>query len=254
MKAVDHQHGTGTHPLEEGEKLFHRLAPAGATPPWESLRELAPALGAQVQHGLGAVMSRPALDLRTRELAVVCMLAALGGCEPQLAFHVGGALQAGATAQEVIEALTQVSLYAGLPRALNAVGVAQQVFAEREVAVEEGPRAVVAAFLSAFRSGDLAAARGFLAEDVTWSLPGERDRAPWAGHWAGPQAVTACLTLIAQHLGASAITVRELLPAGERVYVPVTIEHPDGLPAAVLEFQVRHGRIIRCQGYAADGG
>ena len=112
-----------------GEEVFRELAPDGAAPPWDGLADLAPALGAEVRHLLGSVMGRPGLDLRTREIATICMLATLGGCEPQLAFHIGGALRAGAKPGEVIEALTQVSLYAGVPRALNAMQVARQAFA-----------------------------------------------------------------------------------------------------------------------------
>ncbi|MGP4113736.1 carboxymuconolactone decarboxylase family protein [Streptomyces sp. 4N509B] len=122
--------GTAT---SAGERLFRQLAPTGATPPWEGMADVAPALGAEIEHGLGAVMARPGLDLRTRELAVVCMLAALGGCEPQLAFHVGGALRAGARPAEVVEAVTQVYLYAGFPRTINALNVVRKVFAEHGV-------------------------------------------------------------------------------------------------------------------------
>ncbi|TCO62287.1 carboxymuconolactone decarboxylase family protein [Actinocrispum wychmicini] len=108
-------------------EVFRRFAPADAVPPWEGLADFAPALGDQVRHGLGSVLARPELDLRTRELLTICMLAVLGDCEPQLEFHVGGAIRAGATPTEVVEALTQVSLYAGLPRALNAITVARRV-------------------------------------------------------------------------------------------------------------------------------
>jgi 4-carboxymuconolactone decarboxylase len=114
----------------EGERVFTALAPEGAVPPWQAIADLAPALGAQVRQGLGAIMARPQLDLRTRELATVCMLAALGGCEPQLEFHIGGALKAGASATEVIEAVSQVYLYAGFPRTLNALQVAKKVLAD----------------------------------------------------------------------------------------------------------------------------
>ena len=113
-----------------GEEVFRALAATGTVPPWESLSDFAPVLGGQVRQSLGAVMARPALDLRTREIATVCMLAALGGCEPQLSFHIGGALRAGATPGEVVEALVQVSLYAGFPRAINAIQTARKVYSE----------------------------------------------------------------------------------------------------------------------------
>jgi 4-carboxymuconolactone decarboxylase len=122
-----------TSPDDKAGALFRRLAPEGTPPPWETLADFAPALGAEVRHGLGAIMSRAGLDLRTREIATVCILAALGGCEPQLTFHIGGALRAGAAPAEIIEALTQVSLYAGFPRTLNALTVARQVFADHGI-------------------------------------------------------------------------------------------------------------------------
>jgi 4-carboxymuconolactone decarboxylase len=109
--------------------VFRRIAPEGAPPPWEALADLAP--------GLGAVLGRPGLDLRTRQLTTICVLAALGGDEAQLEFHIGGALRAGATPREVVEALTQVSLYAGIPRAINAMAVARRVLAERDEKEEE---------------------------------------------------------------------------------------------------------------------
>ena len=56
--------------------------------------------------------------------------------EPQLTFHVGGALRAGATPTEIVEAVTQVSAYAGIPRALNAMAVVRSVFAGEGVTAD----------------------------------------------------------------------------------------------------------------------
>ncbi|MFC5911228.1 carboxymuconolactone decarboxylase family protein [Streptacidiphilus monticola] len=103
--------------------VFRRLSGPGEAPPWAPLEEDAPGLGALIREGLGGILAGPRLDLRTRELATVCMLAALGGCEPQLAFHARGALRAGATPEEVVEAVAQVAVYAGVPRTLNALAV-----------------------------------------------------------------------------------------------------------------------------------
>lgn len=114
--------------FNRGAALLRRLSPDDVPPPWESLATLAPVLGHEVGHAFGAIMSDPTLELQMRELLTVCVLATLGGCEPQLEFHIGAALRAGATAAEIIEALTQVSVYAGFPRALNAVAVAGKVF------------------------------------------------------------------------------------------------------------------------------
>lgn len=112
------------------EAVFRQLAGDAAQPPWEQLADLAPVLGEQVAWSLGTVLARPELDLATRELVTVGMLAALGGREPQLEFHLRGALAVGVGVPRLVEALTQVAVYAGLPAALNAVAVLRSVLAQ----------------------------------------------------------------------------------------------------------------------------
>jgi 4-carboxymuconolactone decarboxylase len=109
-----------------------------------ALDDLAPDLARYIiDFGFGEVYSRPGLDLRSRELATVAMLAALGTAAPQLAVHLHGALNVGVTRGELLEVLIQVGLYAGFPAALNAVAVARGVFEERGAgpgaAAEERP-------------------------------------------------------------------------------------------------------------------
>jgi 4-carboxymuconolactone decarboxylase len=120
---------------QAADDLFEALSIDGVPAPWESLAEFAPGLGAQVRYGLGAVFTRPGLDIRTRELVTMCMLAALGDCYQQMAFHMGGALRTGATPEEVLEALTLVSVCAGLPRGINGIKVAREVFAKMGIEV-----------------------------------------------------------------------------------------------------------------------
>ncbi len=57
-----------------------------------------------VTEGYGKVLGRPELSLRVRELCIVSILAATSW-EPQLHSHLRGALHAGASAEEVEEAL-----------------------------------------------------------------------------------------------------------------------------------------------------
>ncbi len=64
-----------------------------------------------IQEGYGKVLSRPALDLVTRELCVVATLA-VTRWEPQLHSHMRGALNAGASPPEV-EAALQAGLAFG---------------------------------------------------------------------------------------------------------------------------------------------
>jgi 4-carboxymuconolactone decarboxylase len=71
----------------------------------ENIRELHPALDSwMIADGYGKVLSRPQLSLRTRELCIVAACAA-SGQQRQLHSHLHGALNSGATAEEVRETL-----------------------------------------------------------------------------------------------------------------------------------------------------
>jgi 4-carboxymuconolactone decarboxylase len=71
----------------------------------------------------GDYLTRRGLDLKTRELLTLSMLASLGGCEAQLAGHVKGNLTAGNDRKILISAITQLLPFIGYPRALNALRV-----------------------------------------------------------------------------------------------------------------------------------
>jgi 4-carboxymuconolactone decarboxylase len=102
----------------------------------EGLQDLAPELSDWViDFAYGDVVSRPQLDLRTRELATVAALTALGNAPPQLRAHIKGALNAGCTPREVLEVVLQMSVYAGFPAALNGVAAVREVFTERGIKV-----------------------------------------------------------------------------------------------------------------------
>jgi len=97
-----------------------------------SLEEIAPDLGRYtIEFPFGDVYSRPGLDLKSREIATVAALCALGYAIPQLKVHLHGALNVGCSPQEVIEVIIQMTVYAGFPAALNAASAAQEVFTER---------------------------------------------------------------------------------------------------------------------------
>ncbi|WP_338463843.1 carboxymuconolactone decarboxylase family protein [Franconibacter daqui] len=98
-----------------------------------ALADIAPDLGRYViEYGFGDVYSRPGLDLKSRELATVAALTALGHSQPQLAVHLHAALNVGCTREELIEVIIQMSLYAGFPAALNAMFTAKAVFQEHD--------------------------------------------------------------------------------------------------------------------------
>ena len=97
----------------------------------ESLKDIAPDLARYIiEFPFGDIYSRPGLDLKSREIAVVAALTALGNAAPQLKVHVHGALNAGCTRQEVVEVIMQMAVYAGFPAALNGMFTAKEVFKE----------------------------------------------------------------------------------------------------------------------------
>lgn len=71
----------------------------------------------------GDHLTRTGLDITTRELLTLSMLAALGGCEAQLAGHVAGNLAIGNDRQTMIDTITLILPFIGYPRSLNALGV-----------------------------------------------------------------------------------------------------------------------------------
>lgn len=74
----------------------------------------------------GDHITRNGLDLKTRELLTLSMLASLGGCEPQLAGHVAANLAVGNDRQTLIDAITQLLPFIGYPRTLNALKVVNE--------------------------------------------------------------------------------------------------------------------------------
>lgn len=73
-----------------------------------------------VKFPFGDIYSRPALDSRRRELAIVSAIAALGHAQPQLRLHLHAALKVGCTRDELTEVLMMTAVYGGFPAALNA--------------------------------------------------------------------------------------------------------------------------------------
>lgn len=100
-----------------------------------SLRDIAPDFARYlIEFPFGDIYSRPGLDLRSREIAVVAALTALGNAAPQLKVHIEGALNVGVTRDEVVEVIMQMAVYAGFPAALNGLFAAKEVFAAGEAA------------------------------------------------------------------------------------------------------------------------
>lgn len=101
----------------------------------DSLRDVAPDFARYlIEFPFGDIYSRPELDLKSREIAVVAALTALGNAAPQLKVHIQGALNVGVSRTEIIETIMQMAVYAGFPAALNGLAAAKEVFARGDIA------------------------------------------------------------------------------------------------------------------------
>ncbi|CAN0590702.1 unnamed protein product [Ectocarpus sp. 12 AP-2014] len=78
------------------------------------------------------VVGRDGIDLKTREMLTVAMLAAMGTAQGQLEFHMRAAMNAGVGREEIIEIVLQVSVYAGVPACMNAITAAKKAFEAAE--------------------------------------------------------------------------------------------------------------------------
>jgi 4-carboxymuconolactone decarboxylase len=101
-----------------------------------SLADIAPEFARYlVEFPFGDIYSRPELDLKSREIATIAALAAMGNARPQLEVHIAAALNVGCTRKEVVEVMMQMAVYAGFPAALNGLFAAKDVFRARDAAV-----------------------------------------------------------------------------------------------------------------------
>ena len=102
----------------------------------EALKDISPDFAdLLIEFPFGDVYSRPGLDLKSREIATIAALTAMGTATPQLKVHVHGALNVGCSPQEVIEVMIQMAVYAGFPAALNGLFAAKEVFDERGIKI-----------------------------------------------------------------------------------------------------------------------
>lgn len=103
-RLVDDRYARGWDKLKEidgeaGERVIAALAP------------IAPDFARMViEFPFGDIYSRPQLDLKSREIATIAALAALGNAQPQLKVHIEAALNVGCTRDEIVEAVSYTHL------------------------------------------------------------------------------------------------------------------------------------------------
>jgi 4-carboxymuconolactone decarboxylase len=120
--------------LTKGRALVEELNPGMEEVLEQKYGKLVPGIGESVvDFAYGQQYARPGLDLRSRYIATIAALTALGGhTAPQLKVNLRGGLQAGLSQQEIGEVIWQMALYGGFPAAINALNAALEVFEEIE--------------------------------------------------------------------------------------------------------------------------
>jgi len=120
--------------FERGTARLDERAGAHGERAMDVVREVSPDLARYVvEFGYGDIYSRPTLDDRTRQLAAISALAAMGGAEPQLEYHIGIALNVGVNPGEIVESVVFLAPFVGFARTLNAIRSVRRVFAARGV-------------------------------------------------------------------------------------------------------------------------
>lgn len=95
------------------------------------LAEVAPDFARMiVEYAFGDIFSRSDLDLHTRELIAISVLAARGDSPEQLQAHVASALKFGIARAQIVEAMMQVSIYSGFPVVINALAGCHDLLTE----------------------------------------------------------------------------------------------------------------------------
>lgn len=82
-----------------------------------------------IEWAYGRHYTREGLDNKTRQLCTIAALTAMGGWTgPQLKVNIEHTLKAGATRREIAEVIWQMSVYGGMPAAINGLNAAREVF------------------------------------------------------------------------------------------------------------------------------
>lgn len=117
--------------LQRGDQVIRTLNNGQPQQNLERMRQEFPFLAEATEgYALGEVWSRPGLDNRTRQLAAVAVMAALGE-RALMKVHAGYALNVGATDEELKEMIYLITVPAGFPKAIAASQTLSELFEER---------------------------------------------------------------------------------------------------------------------------
>lgn len=130
---MTHTHTAPESRLDRGKRALSQIDGQGGEKVIAALADIAPDFARYIiEFPFGDIYSRPGLDLRSREIATIAALTALGNAAPQLKVHIEAGLNVGLSRDEIIEVIMQMAVYAGFPAALNGLFAAKEVFAAQQ--------------------------------------------------------------------------------------------------------------------------
>ena len=115
-----YEHGMQIRREVTGNEYVDRSLSNGSTDFSKPMQEMT------AEVGWGILWARPGLERKTRSLLCIAMLCALNR-STELAVHVRGAVNNGATEVEIRETIMQSAIYCGFPAGLEGIRVAEGV-------------------------------------------------------------------------------------------------------------------------------
>ena len=115
----------GLHAMEE---LFSQEVRTGM----EGIKKISPDFWEMiVSFGFGDLYARKSLSLSQREIITLTTLITQGAFD-QLKVHLQAALNVGLSKEEIIEVIIHCAGYVGFPKAVQAMGIAGEIFDKNE--------------------------------------------------------------------------------------------------------------------------
>jgi 4-carboxymuconolactone decarboxylase len=115
----------------KGETLLKEIVGRGAENTLEKLNKIAPDVGVLLAEYFGDFYSCKQLDVKTREMITISVLAATEKL-PQLKVHLQAAFNVGCSFEEIKEIIITQIPYIGFPTVLNALEIVQEFADENE--------------------------------------------------------------------------------------------------------------------------
>lgn len=126
--------------LARGMAVLRQIGGQDFDGPVKRLAQVSPDMADfTVAYPYGDILSRPGLDLRTRQVCTVSCLVAQGSAQPQLKFHMDGLLNVGGQPEDLVDIMFLSTAMLGFPSAINAIGIVRQVLSGRSIPFTPSP-------------------------------------------------------------------------------------------------------------------